>query len=420
MVKRESAAAIEKAKQDALAREGAIRQEAFKAAELAMAPKLLEAEHAKKAAEERAKEQQEFAEKMKQETAARESAAKDAGRNAAELVMASQLAQAEQATKAAEEGRMKAEEQAKAERQAAEKVKLDAAGKEAAIRSETRQAAEAAMAPKLAEAEQARKAAEQIAKEQREVLEKDKTDAVNAEKAKNFEVQQKLEDQLQKVHRQLQQQTANELGEGAEIDLFEALKEEFPEDQITRVGKGLPGADIIHKVMHNGRLCGCIVYDSKNRNQWRNEYVTKLRQDQLSEKADHAILASHMFPSGVRQLHLQEGVIIGNPARVVALVKMLHNSIVHIHSLRLSNDARKKKTDELYEFITSQRCANVLDRISSLTDDLLELDVKETKTHEANWKKRGELLRAIQRAHGTFIAEVEGITGTAAESSQLL
>src|SRR6266851_1247680 len=318
--------------------------------------------------------------------------------------------------KANAEAKAKAEvEQARKEGAAAlERARQEAAVKEAAVREEARKAATTAMAPKLAEAEQGRKAAEKLAKEQREALEKAKIEEVNAERAKAFNERLKLEEKLSQMQRQLQQKTAQELGEGAEVDLFEALKAEFPADQITRVDKGVAGADIVHKVMHNGKLCGCIVYDSKNRNQWRFEYVAKLRQDQISEKADHAILSSHVFPKGARQLHLHDGVIIANPARVIALAQVLRKHVIQSHGFRQSNKARQEKTDLLYEFVTSKRCSQLLDQIETMTDDMLELEVTETKAHEKTWRRRGELLRSVQRAHGTFIAEVEGIVGTAA------
>jgi hypothetical protein len=48
-----------------------------------------------------------------------------------------------------------------------------------------------------------------------------------------------------------------------------------------------------------------------------HEYVTKLREDQISAEAEHAILSSLKFPAESRQLHVQDGVIIANPARVL-------------------------------------------------------------------------------------------------------
>ncbi len=132
----------------------------------------------------------------------------------------------------------------------------------------------------------------------REIMEKAKDNAVNAEKAKAFDENLKLINKVDALQRDLEKKTNEELGEVAEIELFEALKEEFPDDRIERVAKGDPGADILHAVMHNGRECGTIIYDSKNRKMFRNEHVTKLLENQLAAKAEYAILSTHMFPRG--------------------------------------------------------------------------------------------------------------------------
>jgi hypothetical protein len=159
--------------------------------------------------------------------------------------------------------------------------------------------------------------------EQAELIQREKQEAVNAVNAKHFEEAQRLTGKLEDLDRQLERRTVNELGEGAGIDLFESLKQEFGGDLIKRVSKGTAGADIIHDVVHGGKVCGRIVYYAKNRNAWRNEYVTKLRPDQIAAKAEHAILSSLKFPADARQLHVQDGVIIANLARVLALVQML-------------------------------------------------------------------------------------------------
>ncbi len=312
---------------------------------------------------------------------------------------------------------------------AVEKGKREASAKLQAAAEAGRKVAETAMKPKLAEAEKGKLLAQQQLdtfrksqqtamkqrlQEQRSALEKDKTDAVNAERSKHFQEKLKLEEKLGLLQRQLQRKTADELGEGAEVDLFEALKRKFPEDDIKRVGKGNEGADIIHRVFDSGRACGCIVYDSKNRNAWRNEYVAKLRKDQLGAKADHAILTTQAFPAGARQLHLQDGVIVLNPARTLVLVEMLRKHITQTHALRLSTEGQADKMARLYEFITSERCAQLLEQIETQADNMLDLDVSEKKTHDATWKRRGELIRSVQRAHGDLLSEVDRITGASA------
>jgi hypothetical protein len=345
-----------------------------------------------------------------------------ATRDATAKVLAA-TAQARKAAEAALAPKLAEGEKARAE---VERIRKESAKRVQAAREEAASAAQMMLAPKLAAAEKAKKTAEQQLEvlrtnqqaalnqrlqEQRGALEKAQTVAVNSERAKNFKQNQKLEEKLQQLQRQLQSKTAEELGEGAEIDLLEVLKDEFPEDDIRRVGKGKEGADIVHKVMDKGRGCGSIVYDSKNRNAWRNDYVTKLRADQLAAKADHAVLATQVLPAGARQLHLQDGVIILNPARAVVVAAVLRNHIMQTHALRLSGEARTDKTARLYAFMTSDRCAQLLDQIETETEDMLDLEVKEKKAHDATWKRRGQLIRSVQRVHVELTSELDRIVG---------
>lgn len=165
--------------------------------------------------------------------------------------------------------------------------------------------------------------------------------------------------------------------------------------------------------MLNGKVCGRIVYDCKNRTAWRNDYVTKLRDDQIAAKAEYAILSSNIFPSGVKQLHEQDGVIVACPARVLALVQMLRRAIVQMHTLTLSNQERAEKTAALYDYIRSEGFKQLFERIGEHTDDLLGLQEKERKQHDANWQKQGNLVRSIQKTSGNLTSAIDRIVGTA-------
>lgn len=369
---------------------------------------------------------------------AREANAREEGRKAGELA-ASQSASADRAAAEKEkqglQERLHAADHAKSllesERAAAlaqlAELTASATTREQAAREEGGRIAEAATAAALQLAREAQRTAEaelEAAKshkeeelqarltEQREALEKDKTDAVNVERSQAFAEKLKLESKLQEVQRQLQNKTAGDLGEGAEVNLFEMLKAEFPNDRITRISKGVSGADIVQNVIHHEKPCGSILYESKNCREWRDDYATKLRQDQLAAKADHAVLATPVFPRGARQLHLRDGVILINPARAAVVAEILRKQLVQLHISRVSAEARDEKTSKLYEFITSDRCAQLLDRMSTATEDLEELDVKEVKVHEATWKKRGQLIRSVQKHQADFSLEIDRILGT--------
>lgn len=314
------------------------------------------------------------------------------------------------------------------------KIREEAAADAARIRQEATETAQARFQDTITEHEKAVKDANDKAREaegkllslaeehalamdeklntQREILEKAKDDAVNGERAKAFDENQKLSNKVNELQRALEKKSADELGEGAEVDVYDALKAEFPDDKITRIAKGASGADIRQVVMLSGTKCGTILYDSKNHKQFRTDHVSKLRTDQLAEKADHAVLSTHKFPQGTGQIHVQDGVLLANPARVVSIATILRQHMLQIHTLRLSRIERESKTAALYEFITSAHCKDLLNRIDERASDLLEQQAKEIKWHQNNWNKQGEALRAIQKVKADLENKIGSIIGT--------
>jgi hypothetical protein len=389
-------------------------------------------------------------EKIKAATIARETVVRAEERTAAEVRMQARIAEIESGAAAgqsamqerviaAERSKMTAEQvitdlkvqvnDIRAEK-ASEiaRIKDQAAASETATRADERAKTLALSQTEIAEAQQARMVAEtevQALKdlqevtlnarmhEQREAFERDKINALNAKDAEHFKETQKHTAKLAELQRQLEKKTADELGEGAEVDLFEELKEEFRGDLIERLTKREGGADIRHSVMHNGKECGIIVYDSKNRNAWRDEYVNKLARDQREAKAEYAILSTRKFPAKKDQVHIDDGVIVANPARVLVLVQIIRRHMIHVFSLRLSNTERAKKTVELYEFITSKRCTQLLDAFDTISQDLLVLQQKEIRAHKTCWTQQGTLLRSIQTVRADLVLEIERIIGTA-------
>lgn len=418
------AATIQKVKEEAEANALTIRGDAVKEAEAAVQEKITGMERLRQEAE--AALQARIAEAVAEKTAAEQSG----------HALRAELDQT-RSDHAVAIQKVKEEAEANAATIRADAVKeAEAAVQEKLAHMErTRQEAETALQAKIASVEQARADADakadayqqeaqrmkdaheaevvQRLNEQREVLEKAQSDAINVQKSTSFQKELKLQEKVDQLQRALDNKTAEELGEGAEIDLFELLKGEFEGDKIERINKGQPGADILHTVIHNGKECGGIIYDSKNHNAWRSEFVTKLAADQMAAKAEHAVLSTRKFPAGQRHLHVHDRVILAAPSRILALVQILREHIVQTHTLRWSNEARVQKTAALYDFINSERCRNLFTRIDTQAEKLLDLQVKEKKAHEATWKTQGELIRSVQKVQAEIVNEIDSIVGTA-------
>ena len=170
---------------------------------------------------------------------------------------------------------------------------------------------------------------------------------------------------------------------------------------------------MIHEVVHNGRVCGKIIYDAKNRDAWQNGYCTKLKADKLAQAADHAILSSNKFPKDKSQIHTQDGVIVANPARVLAITEILRDQIVRMHELRISKEAREEKTVALYAFVTSDHFKQLVEQVEAQAVKMLDLDSKEQEAHRRVWDTRGKLIRSVQKARSDLTFEVDRIIGTA-------
>lgn len=312
-----------------------------------------------------------------------------------------------------------------AKRAASAKEKADAEKRMASIAAERDRMQEKLKQAEAREATIRKQVQEETAQEhkkelgeQRAILQKDSDQKVLKQQADFNRQLESYQKKMKEMERQLQRKTAGELGDGAELDLFEELREAYPDDGFKRIQKGQPGADILQEVRYKGEVCGRIVFDSKNRHGWQNGYVTKLREDQVATKADHAVLSTTAFPSGKKELCIESGVIVASPARAVALVELLRATMIRLHILGLSKKEREHKTGQLYSYITSEAYTQHQQEAEKLTQEILDVDVAEQREHQNTWKKRGTLATRLKNVLRTIDTEigaiVEGAGGAAA------
>ncbi len=270
---------------------------------------------------------------------------------------------------------------------------------------------------KEAAAEAERKAKKELDQE-RLILKQAQDSALLKQQVEFDHERQSWQEKFQKVQRQLEQKTAQQLGDGAELDLFEILQKAFLSegDRITRVPKGRAGADIHHYVLHKGEACGLIIYDSKNHQEWRDHFATKLRDDRIEAKAEYAILSTAAFPKGKKGLCVESDVIVVTPAQAAQVAGLLRQALITMHVRGLSQKERAGKTNKLYQYIASGEYAQRSSHVSALTEELLSIDVQEQSAHSKVWKKRGELLIKQRTALREIDTEIAAIIEGDAES----
>jgi hypothetical protein len=229
-------------------------------------------------------------------------------------------------------------------------------------------------------------------------IQKDRDESILKAQSDFSREKESLQAKIKEMERTLAKKTSPDIGDAAEIDLFKALSEAFPADRVSRVPKGHPGADIQLEVVHKGQPCGKIIFESKNTKAWQGTFVSKLRQDQIAAGADHAVLATTVFPNAKRDLCIESDVIIASPARVTPIVTLLRRSVIALHLRGVSLNERANKMSKLYALISSAKYVQQFREVEKLTTDIENLDSQERRAHETLWKKRGGLTTRITNA----------------------
>jgi len=288
------------------------------------------------------------------------------------------------------------------EKQIQERLTKEFAAQQAKLDAERAKIAKAVETARL-ESEKLRR--KEIA-EVRQILQRDRDAALLKKDAEFARERDALQKKIVEMSRRVSK--GDEVAEGGELDLYDALRGAFPEDQISRT-KGRASGHLVHDVRYKGKSAGKILIDCRPRAAWQSAFVKKLREDQSEVGADQAILATSTFPAGKKELFVDSGVIVVAPARLPAMVDVLRKALISMHVAKLSDAERSDKLGRLFKFITSTGFKRKLAEAADLAGEALQIDVDEKRAHDNVWKKRGTVLTRIKNVLREIDTDVSAI-----------
>ncbi len=230
------------------------------------------------------------------------------------------------------------------------------------------------------------------------------------------ELEKQLDDQkklAEEMRRKSEQGSMQLQGEVQELALEELLKAAFPFDVISEVGKGVRGADCIQTVRNNfGQECGKIIFESKRRQNFSNQWIEKLKADMRSKGADVAVIVTSVMPKDMNLFGEKEGIWICSFAEVKSIVHMLRNGIIKISSALKSQENRGDKMHLLYDYLTSREFA---EQWQAIREGFMSMKLsiqKERDAMERLWKAREKQLDKVLLNAAHVRGSIEGISGT--------
>ncbi|MFT3933457.1 MAG: DUF2130 domain-containing protein [Chitinophagaceae bacterium] len=247
-------------------------------------------------------------------------------------------------------------------------------------------------------------------------LEEQKTAAKdNEHQLRVKELEKQLEDQkklAEEMRRKADQGSMQLQGEVQELALEAMLQAAFPFDLVTEVGKGVRGADCIQTVRNNfGQECGKIIYESKRTKDFALDWIEKLKADMRSTGADVAVIITQAMPKDMNGFGEKNGVWICQFTEARAMIALLRDGIIKVHTAAKSQQNRGDKMHLLYDYLTGNEFA---EQWKAVREGFMSMKLsiqRERDAMEKLWKAREKQLEKVLLSAAHIRGSIEGIAG---------
>ncbi len=264
----------------------------------------------------------------------------------------------------------------------------------------------------------------ELLEKQKEIEDKARAKERESMSLKEKEYQKQLEDQrklIDEMKRKAEQGSMQMQGEVQELALEELLRATYPFDEIKEVPKGTRGADSIQIVINERQqICGSIVYESKRTKNFANEWIDKLKQDQIQSKADFAVIVTETYPSDMDRFGKKNGVWICGYHELKSLSLVLREMLIKSHSLSIAQENKGDKMELLYTYLTSNEFVQNIQRIVENYDSMIQQLNAEKKAMFKMWATREKQIWVVQENISSLFGSIKGIAGSALATSAIL
>jgi hypothetical protein len=210
-------------------------------------------------------------------------------------------------------------------------------------------------------------------------------------------------------------------GEVQELAIESVLEQNFPFDRIEEVSKGARGADCQQFVINQQQQeCGSIIFESKRTKNWSNEWLSKLKEDQVQAKADIAVIVTQAMPPDMTQMGQLEGVWVCRFHELKSVVSILRQVLLETQKVKVGQQNKGEKMELLYDYLTSNEFVQNVKRIKENYDEMHQSLLTERRAMERLWKAREKQIESVQTNLSHLFGSITGIAGKEIDTAGVL
>ena len=214
------------------------------------------------------------------------------------------------------------------------------------------------------------------------------------------------------MQRQLGQGSVELQGEALEVYLKRQLQTQFPFDQIEDIGRGQLGADLTQAVF-DGQLgaCGIVVWEAKRTKHWNDDWLDKIKGDADRVGSQVRVIVSQALPPEIRVFALKEGVWVSSVEGALPLATALRAQLVESARLQRAGQGKGLKMDEIYNYLTSPRFGERIQRMVDTWQALEEQVASEERAMRRQWSERRKQLARMRETTTEMFTDFSAILG---------
>jgi hypothetical protein len=233
----------------------------------------------------------------------------------------------------------------------------------------------------------------------KELLEKD--EELREERKRN----ERLQAEVAGLSRKVPAARAQALGDERQETLVQRLTARCSEDEITSVGRGVRGGDVVQAVRDPaGRTCGTILWESKRAAKWNKGWVAKLQQDMRAGDHSIGVIVCEVPPGDDdRPLVPVDGILVTNIDVAADLAVILRDRLIQVARARGARARRDDLKGRVYDYVAG----GFVNRVTVMVEKacLLRKSVQHERVAQtARWSEQDQYI-------DDFVLEVAGVCG---------
>jgi len=235
--------------------------------------------------------------------------------------------------------------------------------------------------------------------EEKKIREEASKEAEEEQHSRLAEKDKQLKDALKEVEemrRRLQQGSQQTQGEAFELEFEVLLKNQFPNDKILPVGKGIRGGDVVHEVWDSrGNYSGKILWELKNTKNWQESWVDKLKADKRTINAEEAVIISEILPGDMTTAGYRNGIWVTKRMFTLTLASTLRAKLIEMYYVRQSVKAKDGKMELMYSYLSGTEFKHRVEAIVEAFTNMQNEIEKEKRYFTNKWARDEKNIRMV-------------------------